>query len=527
MKVSNPKLQKYFIILILLLLFPALFINPGLMPISGDEGTRALVSLEMEYSGNIITPTINGEFYFNKPPLYNWILLGFYKISNSHSEFIVRLPALLSLLLFGLTIFLLFYKKYGSRAAFLSAMVFITCGRILFYDSLNGYIDMTFSWLIFLDFIFIYRFFKREQYLALFTVSYLICTLAFLMKGIPALLFQGITILVIFISGGKFKKLFSLGHLAGILIFILITGSYYFIVFQQNPTANYISTLIDESAKRTFLEYGFLRTFYHLFTFPFEQLYHLFPWSLLLIVIFSGKIRKKIRQDQFLKYLGLVFIFNIPVYWISVESYPRYIFSLYPIILAICTIAFMNYREEIRRFTRFTEILIGISLALLIPLLLVFPWFYEFKTISHPMTIAMAGSVIILVMVFAYYFLSSYRLEITIVTLLLFRIGFNLIALPERYAESRSVTQKAQAETVGKLTRGSELFLADFAPCSHETCFYISRQKGEILRRDFNPPKSGYYYIIDGTNKVKDNEDNIYNFETRWRNSALRLSGIK
>jgi len=527
MKVSNPKLQKYFFIAILVLLFPAFFINLGLMPVSGDEGTRALVSLEMEYSGKLLTPTLNGEFYFNKPPLYNWVLLGFYKLSNSHSEFVTRLPALMSLLLFGFTIFLFLNKKYGTRASFLSALVFITSGRILFYDSLNGYIDFTFSWFVFLGFILIYRFYKREQYLALFLVSYFICSLGFLMKGLPSLLFQGITLLVIFISGRKFIKLLSLSHLAGILLFLVITGSYYYHLFLQNPDSGYFNTLFDESAKRTFVEYGFLKTFYHLFTFPVEQLYHLFPWSLMLVLLLSKKIRQKIREDEFLKYLGLVFLFNIPVYWVSVESYPRYIFSLYPILLILCTIAFVHFRDEIPKLSRITEKLFGLTLLLVIPVSFMFPEFYEFKTISNPFRIAIAGSGLILVLLVLYYFIDAYRLEIIVISLLLFRIGFDFIALPERHGVARIVLQKQQAVDVGRITRGSPLFLGDFAPCSHETSFYISREHGEILRREYDPPKAGNFYIIDNRNKVRENEEVLLHFETRWQDFPLRLSKIR
>lgn len=527
MKDPNPKIRVLFYFLILLLIFPALFLNLGLMPVSGDEGTRALVSMEMEYSGNYITPTINGEFYFNKPPLYNWVLMAFFKISNSHSEFIVRLPAVISLLLFGLTIFLSFFKKYGTRAAFLSALVFISCGRILFYDSMNGYIDITFSWFVFLNFILIYRFYRREQFFALFAVSYFLCAVCFLMKGLPALLFQGISLLVLFISFRNFKKLFSFAHLSGIIIFFLLAGSYYYALFQQNPNPGYFSTLVDESAKRTFVEYGFLRTLSHLFTYPAEQIYHLFPWSLLLIVLLSKKTLQFLKNDEFLKYLGLIFIFNIPVYWISVESYPRYIFSLYPVFLSICIIVYVHFRDQIPVLIKLTERLIALSLLLLIPLSLLFPEFYEFIIIQNPIRLMTFGSGFILLILLTYYFFAPFRLEITILALLLFRIGFNFIALPERYSESRSVMQKIQAEKVGELSKEKELFLAPFAPSSHETSFYIAGKTGKILPRCYTEPQPGDYFIFDNRDKIKDNESVIFTYETRWRNSVLRLSEIK
>ncbi len=524
MTTTKINLQNLFFIIILLLLFPALFINLGLIPVSADEGTRALVSLEMELSGKLVTPTINGDFYFNKPPLYNWILLGLFKLSGSHSESIIRFPTVISLLLFGLTIFLSFLKKYGIRPAFLSALVFITTARILFYDSFQGLIDITFSWLVFTSFMLIYRFFKREDFLKLFLASYFICAMAFLMKGLPALIFQGITLLVVFISGKQVKKIFSFYHFLGISVFLVITGAYYFTVFRQNPDFVYFTTLFDESAKRTFVEYGFLKTIIHLFSFPVEQLYHLLPWSVLIIPLFSKKIQAKIRQDDFLKYMGLVFLFNIPVYWVSVESYPRYIFSLYPLLLSVCTIIFIQSREEIPRLSLAIENIFGLLLVLIIPLSLFFSVSHEFKTLSNPFIAGLAVSVFVILILAAYYYLRSFRMEILIIALLLFRIGFNLVALPERYAETRRVLQKEQAEKVGNLTRDKNLILHDFAPCSHETSFYISRENGKILPRSYNEPVPGNYYIIDDRNAEKENEEVILHFETRWENSPIRLS---
>jgi 4-amino-4-deoxy-L-arabinose transferase-like glycosyltransferase len=524
MNVPDKKLQVFFYILITLLLFPALFLNLGMMPISGDEGTRALVSLEMEYSGNLTTPTINGEFYFNKPPLYNWILLAFYKISHSHSEFIIRLPSVLSLLIFGLTVFLFLRKKIGEKAAFISSLAFVTCGRILFYDSLNGYIDFTFSLAVFLGFISVYHFYRRQQYYLLFLLSYMLAAMAFLMKGLPALLFQGITILTVFISGRNFKKLFSFSHFAGIVLFLLITGGYYFTAFRANPDQVYFSTLFSESAKRTFVEYGFLKTLQHIFTFPLDQLYHLFPWTILFVLLFNKKIIRKIMNDDLLKFLSFVFLFNIPVYWIAVESYPRYIFSLYPLLISICVIVYLKFSEDIPVHIKVAEVTGGVLIILLIPFSFLLPHFYGFVSLKKPYLPGLLSVLAVVPLSLAYCFLRKFRLEIIIVTLLVFRIGFDLIALPERHAVSRSVFQKNKAVAAGTITKGSPLYLTRFAPCSHETGFYLTSRNGDIVRRIQDPPVSGNYYIIDDHDAIKPNEEVILKFETRWNNSAIRLS---
>ena len=57
---------------LLFLAIPPFFINLGLLPLFADEPTRANVALEMILSGNYSVPTIGGEYYYNKPPVYNY-----------------------------------------------------------------------------------------------------------------------------------------------------------------------------------------------------------------------------------------------------------------------------------------------------------------------------------------------------------------------------------------------------------------------------------------------------------------------
>ena len=139
---TTRKYHYYLFIYILLLIIPAFFLNLGILPFIHDEAIRANVTLEMIFSGNYIVPTINGEVYLNKPPFFNWILIVFTKITGSYHEFTFRLPVVLSLLLFAFTVYYTLRKDIGKEAAFLTALALLTCGRILFYDSFRGLIEI-------------------------------------------------------------------------------------------------------------------------------------------------------------------------------------------------------------------------------------------------------------------------------------------------------------------------------------------------------------------------------------------------
>ncbi len=47
----------------------------GVPPLwDGDEGMHAATSKDMVLSGDWITPTLNGEKFYDKPVLYNWFV---------------------------------------------------------------------------------------------------------------------------------------------------------------------------------------------------------------------------------------------------------------------------------------------------------------------------------------------------------------------------------------------------------------------------------------------------------------------
>ena len=85
----------YFIVGLLVLYVLAVTINLGYQQLGAEEPRRAIISIEMQESGNFIKATQMGEEYINKPVLFNWILCGMMWITGSSSEWVLRLPSLI------------------------------------------------------------------------------------------------------------------------------------------------------------------------------------------------------------------------------------------------------------------------------------------------------------------------------------------------------------------------------------------------------------------------------------------------
>lgn len=482
---------------VILLLIPALYINLGLMTLIDDEAIRCLVALEMKLSGNYITPTLNGGFYYNKPPLYNWILLIYFELAQVFNEFVARIPTTVAILGFGLTIIYFFKKHTDLHTAILTALAFVTCGRILWYDSMLALIDITFSWVTFIGFMVIYHQFQKGNLWKLFLYSYFFTALGFLMKGFPSIVFQGTTLLAFFIYKRQFKRLFSLPHIAGGVLFLLIVGAYYFAYHQYNPIQEVLPTLFNESSKRTVANHGLGKSFLHFLTFPFEMVYHFLPWSLLIIYFLRGDVLEMIRRHQFLSYLLLIFLCNIFIYWISPQVFPRYLFMFVPLIFGPFLFLHHQHKKEKSWQFRFLDRLFFV-LCTLVALGSFTPLFLErvqSTPLLYPVTITM--STLLIALVVLYHRLPKERFLILVLVLLVLRIGFNWFVLPDRYGEDFGTICKNTSIEVGKKFADQELYVYKYTIMQPTNAFYITNARKQIVKRHLTNFVPGALYIID------------------------------
>jgi 4-amino-4-deoxy-L-arabinose transferase-like glycosyltransferase len=462
-----------FFIFVFTLAIPAYLINLGEQPSIDDEAIRAIVAFEMETTGDYITPTIAGEIYLKKPPLFNWLIIGSYRIFNNYSDLPVRMPMIMSLFLFTLAIFYFFRKELNTETAVISSLLFLTCGRVLLYESQYGLIDLTFSMLTFIFFMTLYRNFNRGNLLRMFVVAYLITAISFLLKGLPSVVFLGITLLVLLISQRKFKLLFNWSHFAGIFVFIIIVGSYYVAYFMRNhiPVEDLVNVLVGETTRRTPVRFGFWKTILHLFQFPFEVVYHFLPWTLLSLVFFKKGIFQKIRKNHFLYYISLVFVFNIIVYWISPEVYPRYILMLMPVFFGITTYFYLETRNENSLSIRIIEIIFGVVIG--IATIAGFaPLFIDIKNVVAEINWYAAGFIVIfLCLNFIFWKYRPYRIYSVILAMIIVRLVFSSVIIPVRLSNSKEMDSKRQAFALIEKIKDNELYFY-WNPAYPDTGYY-------------------------------------------------------
>lgn len=483
MKYSNPKIWYW---IAAALLIPAFLINLDLITLNDDEAIRTLVAMEMDMSGNYIVPTLNGELYRAKPPLYNWLILQSFRLFGEVNELSARIPNIIFLLGFAGVIFFYSKKHLGKEYSILNGLLFLTCGRILFWDSMLAYIDILYSGITFTTFMVIFHFYEKKKYWPLFIWSYLLCSAGFLLKGFPTLLFQGLTLVAYFTYRKNWKSLISLPHITGIVLFSAIVGGYYYSYFLQADVMDTVNGLLDQSTRRTAIheQYNYLQFFQHLLTYPFENIYHFLPWSIMVIYFFGRKSIKHIKKVPFLVYCSIVFLINIIIYWISVEVYPRYILMLIPLVFSILLYLHKIHYEKnsylYKIYFRTHQFLFaGIFLTCITAL-------FQTMHIEIPYRYVKIIIGLIAISIIFYYFTKykNIRLITFVCAVLVVRILFNWFVLPERHQTQQATICKEQAINLGKEYKNKPLNIYQNSNIDLTSSLYIARERAAITRRD-------------------------------------------
>jgi dolichol-phosphate mannosyltransferase len=128
-------------VVLLFIAGPLLFWHLSYPLLEPDEGRYAEIPREMLASGDWIVPTLNGRPFYDKPPLFYWLVAVNYQLFGLH-DWVARLVPAGAALLTVLVVFGLGRRAIGNRPAFLAALAlaltiaYMQIGRVVILDSL-------------------------------------------------------------------------------------------------------------------------------------------------------------------------------------------------------------------------------------------------------------------------------------------------------------------------------------------------------------------------------------------------------
>ncbi len=411
----------------ILLYIIAVLVNLGYPELEGEEPRRALVTIEMIESGNYIVPTMFGWDYYNKPPMYNWVMAGVMHLTGSTAEWVVRLPSLLFILIWAAINFLVVRRYSNTQIAALSSVFLATGGEIFFYGLENGgEIDIFYGFIVYMQVVCIFHFHQQQKWLMLFLSSYFFCAVGFLTKGFPSIVFQGLTLTAWVVYAKRWKLLFHWAHLAGILIFSLIAGGYLLLYDTYSSAPRLLVNLLNESLRKTALGEAGGKIWDKTLGFPLEQIKGLLPWSLLMLLLFSKKIRY-VWNNPLVRFSILFIVFNIWVYWFTGKLKLRYTYMFLPffsLLLAHIFDAFQNgFSKKLDQYIGYSRFLFFTFAAALVVVAFV-AGLNLFGAIICALLSSLIG--------FLFFEIKTNRVWLLAFGLIVLRLSYSWVLLPER-----------------------------------------------------------------------------------------------
>ena len=499
------------LLLTLAVALPALLLHLGWQPLLVDEPIRALVSLEMHYSGRFFAPTLQGFPYYNKPPLFNWLLVALYRLTGRADEWIVRLPTVAALLLYAGAIWRVLRPQLGSRLAFTVALAFATTGRVLFYDSFLGLIDLWHAGLTWLVFMAVWHLGQRGQWVRLFVLTYALTAVGFLLKGLPSLVFQALALGVYCLATRQVRRLFSGAHGLGVAVLLAVLGTYFLLYSRQNSLETALATLWDQSSQRTVAAQPLADSVRYVLLFPFDFIRHFLPWTLLAGLLLTRRARQVVWNTPFLRYNALLFLAVLPVYWLSPATIPRYLFMLVPLGLTVVIPLYDPEQAAGAWPARWLDaaLLLLLAVAALAPLVPVLKAAApalgatgarlagQLRGVPAYWLLGLLLSAVLAGLAYLFYQLPDYRLLLLAYFLLVLRLSFDIYVFPARLATSPEVAYRTAALRVGRETRGRPLLLWPGAQLDNVEAYYIARERGQTLATGRLPPRPGTLYLAE------------------------------
>ncbi|MCO6475635.1 MAG: glycosyltransferase family 39 protein [Phaeodactylibacter sp.] len=479
-----------------LLALLGLFLNLGVQPVYLEEPRRATIAMEMEENGNFIVPTQFGEFYYKKPPVFNWVVWTSAKVTGGYTAWALRLPTVLSIIFTSVLLFWLGRRYVNPEFGWLSALLFPISGGLYFYFSLLGEIDLFYTLVTFAGFATLFHFQQQGRYRWMFFLTYALAAVGTLTKGLPSVLFLGLSVLAWLWWEGELKRLLSLAHLAGILVYGALVGGYLLAYHQYNDIGNYLQMMVAESSERTVAENGLLKLLEHIFMFPLDTIKDLLPGGLLLLFAIRRDVRSLLLRNKLLTFVALMFLVNVLPYWISPGARQRYIYMLYPFLLMIGLYAY-QHREEVKawRFRAF-RILSGILVGAVALGSLAIPFIPGLEFLNYRWPLALGGFLAGAAVFYFYLRQPQRTLILLILATAVARLLFDFTVLPQRAHESDAQVDIEIARAVDEIVGDTPLYLYQGARISFSAIFYLNQIRGKTLRRNYELEKGAYYIAL-------------------------------
>jgi len=297
-----------------------IFANLGGFPLlDPDEPVYAETPKEMVLYDDYISPRIYGQFWYDKPPMYYWLVAGAFKLLGVN-EYAARFPSAILAVLCVVLVYVAAGKLFSERAGLTSGLVLATSIEY-FYVGKAAVTDITLTLCLTAALLF---FLGKQYYL-----FYVFAALATLTKGPIGFLFPGAIIFIWLAVTRGFGELRRMQIPAGIVIFLAVALPWYWLMYRIHGAA-FIDGFIGVNNIVRFTTAEHAKTAAWWFFIP-VLVAGFFPWSGLLPQVVRTVLRGKgTTHHPALLFLTIWAVFIFVFFSISSTKLITYILPVFP-----------------------------------------------------------------------------------------------------------------------------------------------------------------------------------------------------
>lgn len=310
--------------------------NYALMDV--DETRYVSMARDMFHGKDFLTLYLNGDYFFEKPPLYFWGECLSFAIFGKVNEFTARFPVALYGTLSTLLVYFTGKKVVSRRFGVISAIILATTLEFVIlakFAILDIVVTTCIGFSVMFGFLSQFVSDKNKKYM--WWLFYIFSGLAVMAKGIPGFVVPFAVMFFVTLANKTFKQVFRPQYiLPGFLLFFLIVLPWHIIMFKIHDPLFFNEYIMKHHINRFFSSSQIDRKqpfYFYIFT----LLWGLIPWIFSVIAIAIAKVKalKNISfkdlsdRKKFLLFNGIAFLVTMLFFSASKTKLITYILPVY------------------------------------------------------------------------------------------------------------------------------------------------------------------------------------------------------
>lgn len=341
---------------LLILCYFVFFFNIGNYALMDVDETRYVsMARDMFHSKDFLTLYLNGEYFFEKPPLYFWGECLSFAIFGKINEFTARFPVALYGTLSTLLVYFTGKKIVSKRFGFISAVILATTLEFVMlakFAILDIVVTTCVGFSVMFGFLTQFVEDKNKKYF--WWLFYIFSGLAVMAKGIPGFVVPFAIMFFVTIANKTFKQVFRPQYiLPGFLLFFLIVLPWHLIMFKIHDPLFFREYIIKHHLER-FLNSNEINREQPFYFYIITVLWGLIPWVFSAIAVGIAKLKafkkfaveKLSDRHKFLLFNVIAFLVTMLFFSSSSTKLITYILPVYFFTAFIIGAVWENYIYE-------------------------------------------------------------------------------------------------------------------------------------------------------------------------------------